>query len=139
MNGLRIVKGGESECPHEEKGCGHSEQVGGPGAAAMRDAAVTRLVQPCSRLQHLFAGLGLPRCGSRRGASCSCRLLKATNGEERPKCLANARRCIASYEVIKSMIRMIATELLVFWVPSVVSALAHVQTSPFLTVNFFSF
>jgi hypothetical protein len=40
---------------------------------------------------------------------------------------------------IKSMTRMIATALLVFWVPSVVSALAQVQTSPFLTVNFFSF
>jgi hypothetical protein len=43
------------------------------------------------------------------------------------------------YEVIKSMIRMIATALLVFWVPSVVFPLAQVQTSPFLTVNFFSF
>ncbi|UXN66412.1 MT-A70 family methyltransferase (plasmid) [Phyllobacterium sp. A18/5-2] len=40
---------------------------------------------------------------------------------------------------IKSMTRMIATALLVFCVPSVVSALAQVQTSPFLTVNFFSF
>lgn len=53
--------------------------------------------------------------------------------------LATALRRIAPYEVIKSMIRMIATELLVFWVPSVVSALAQVQTSPFLTVNFVSF
>ena len=43
------------------------------------------------------------------------------------------------YVVIKSITRMIATALLVFWVPSVVSALAQVQTSPFLTVNFFSF
>jgi hypothetical protein len=44
-----------------------------------------------------------------------------------------------AYAVIKSMTRIIATELLVFWVPSVVSALAHVQTSPFLTVNYFLF
>jgi hypothetical protein len=31
---------------------------------------------------------------------------------------------------------MIATASLVFWVPSVGSALAHVQRSPFFTVNY---
>ena len=48
-------------------------------------------------------------------------------------------RLLATHAVIKSMIRMIATALPVFWVPSVVSAFAQAQTSPFLTVNLFLF
>ena len=43
------------------------------------------------------------------------------------------------YAGSKSMIRMIATVLPLFWVPSVVMPLAQVQTSPFFTVNCFAF
>ena len=69
------------------------------------------------------------------------RARSASSRRTAPSAEACTRRLhvASAHAVSKSITRMIATTLPLFWVPSVVSSFVQVQTSPFLAVNVFSF
>jgi hypothetical protein len=137
------------------------------GEAHGRDFCPVTGIGP-ARVSHRLGSITSPTSPARKGrqavltpaaktspASNSCALISRGDADERimndglrekdqpagETCGAGLRHVTATvgHAGIRSIIRIIATVLPLFWVPSVVMPFAQVQTSPFFTVNCLSF